>query len=110
MSSALLQQLVILTEISSGALVVVLLLRPVLRCLGGAALVYASWWLLPLALLASLLPHPTIHTPVFSLPMATIVAANSSNTVSTGQSLTSTTLWLLAWGMGAALVTAWMVW
>jgi beta-lactamase regulating signal transducer with metallopeptidase domain len=110
MSSALLQQLVILTEISSVALVVVLLLRPVLRRLGGAALVYTSWWLLPVALLASLLPHPTIHTPVFSLPMATIVTGSTSGTVSTGQSLTSTTLWLLAWGMGAALVTAWMVW
>ena len=110
MSGALLQHLVNLTVTSSVALLVVLLLRPILRRHGGAALVYASWWLLPLALLTSTLPQPAIHTPVFSLPVATIVATSSSTTVSSSQSLTLATLWLLAWGVGAALAAAWMAW
>jgi beta-lactamase regulating signal transducer with metallopeptidase domain len=40
-------------------LLLVLLLRPVLRRLAGAAAVYASWCAAPLILLASLLPHPS---------------------------------------------------
>ena len=110
MSTTLLQQLITMTELSSSVLLLILLLRPVLRRLGGAGLVYASWWLLPLTLLASVLPRPAMHTPVFSVPLAAIVATSSSTAASEGQSLTQATLWLVVWGAGAALAAAWMVW
>jgi TonB family protein len=46
-------------------------LRPVLRRLGGAPLVYRSWWLLPLVLVAPLLPLPRLpladSAPVLAL-------------------------------------------
>lgn len=49
-------------------------LRPLLRRLGGAPLVYRSWWLLPLVLLAPLLPLPGVPldeaTPVHALGSA----------------------------------------
>jgi len=49
-------------------------LRPLLRRLGGAPLVYRSWWLLPLVLLATLLPLPGAPldeaTPVHALGSA----------------------------------------
>lgn len=109
MSATLLQHLINLTEASSVALCAILLLRPVLRRHDGAALVYASWWLLPLTLLASVLPHPAMHTPVFSLPVVTLVAAGST-AASSDQGLTLASLWLLVWGTGAALAAVWMVW
>jgi len=58
------------------ALAVLLLaaLRPLLRRLGGPALVYRSWWLLPLLVLAPLLPGAplalTDSTPVLALGTA----------------------------------------
>ena len=110
MSSTLLQHLVNLTQLSSASLLLVLLLRPILRRHGGASLVYASWWLLPLTLLTSVLPHPDLHAPMFSLPVANIVAASTGTAASTDQNLTLATQWLLAWGAGAALAAAWMVW
>ena len=110
MSATLLQHLVNLTETSGVAVLAILLLRPILRRHGGAALVYASWWLLPLTLLASVLPRPAMHAAVFSVPLTAIVAASNSTAASEGQILTQATLWLLAWGAGATLAAAWMVW
>jgi beta-lactamase regulating signal transducer with metallopeptidase domain len=59
MNHAPLQHLGTWTVISSAALLLILALRPLLRRHGDAALVHASWLLLPLALLASLLPFPS---------------------------------------------------
>ena len=42
------------------AVLLIALARPVLGRLGGAALVYRSWWMLPLVLLAPLLPVPAV--------------------------------------------------
>lgn len=110
MSHALLQHLFRSTELSSAALLLILLLRPALRRHGGATMAYMGWWLLPLTLLASLLPHSALHAPVFNLPVPTIVTAQNSGEIATDQNLTYTTLFLLAWGAGAVLTGAWMVW
>lgn len=42
------------------AVLLIALARPVLGRLGGAALVYRSWWMLPLVLLTPLLPVPAV--------------------------------------------------
>lgn len=58
MNAELLTRLAVLTQITGAALLLVLLLRPLVRRLGGAGLVYASWLLVPLVLLTSILPQP----------------------------------------------------
>ncbi len=110
MNHALLQHLINLTVLSSAALVVTFLLRPVLRRHGGAALVYGGWCLLPLALMASALPAPAVHVPAFSLPATVLASASTSTPTVADAGLSGATLWLLAWGLGAALTALWMVW
>ncbi|MBT2766779.1 TonB family protein [Stenotrophomonas sp. ISL-67] len=86
------------------ALLLLAVMRPLLQRLGGAALVYRSWWLLPLVLLAPLLPAPVLpladSTPVLVLGAALRAPVVPSNA----------TLWpvLLAasWGAGVILVAA----
>ncbi|GAB3062680.1 TonB family protein [Stenotrophomonas tumulicola] len=54
-------QLLLVASIWLGIGVVLLAaIRPLLLALGGAGLVYRSWWLLPLVLLALCLPVPTL--------------------------------------------------
>ena len=103
-----LQTLASMTVLSSAALLITLLLRPILRRYGGPSLAYLSWLLLPLTLLATAMPQPA--TPMINLPMATIVAATTSTTATTLQS-TGFALWtLILWGVGMAATAAWMAW
>ncbi|MDQ1061634.1 TonB family protein [Stenotrophomonas sp. SORGH_AS_0282] len=70
----LLQGVLLASMWVSIAVVLLAALRPLLRRLGGAPLVYRSWWLLPLVLLAPLLPLPGVPlveaTPVHALGAA----------------------------------------
>ncbi|HEL3197287.1 TPA: TonB family protein [Stenotrophomonas maltophilia] len=82
--------------------VVLAVLRPLLVRLGGVALAYRSWWLLPLLLLALMLPLPQValleHVP--TLPLKVVPGAVEGMA---GQSLPWAGLLLLAWMLGAVL-------
>lgn len=82
--------------------VVLAVLRPLLVRLGGVALAYRSWWLLPLLLLALMLPLPQValleHVP--TLPLKVVPGAVEGMA---GQSLPWAGLLLLAWMVGAVL-------
>ncbi|RYE98325.1 MAG: energy transducer TonB, partial [Oxalobacteraceae bacterium] len=62
----------------SAALLVCLLLRRPLRNLLGAAAAYAIWSCVPLALVAALLPGPSLGVVVPRLPALTAMPALSS--------------------------------
>ncbi len=70
----LLQGVLLASMWVSIAVVLLAALRPLLRRLGGAPLVYRSWWLLPLVMLAPRLPLPRVPlveaTPVHALGAA----------------------------------------
>ncbi|AWH22560.1 TonB family protein [Stenotrophomonas sp. ZAC14D2_NAIMI4_6] len=94
-----------LWQASLGLALGVLLLaaaRPVLVALGGAELAYRSWWLLPLLLLALLLPVPALpvlqHVP--TLPFKVV-----PGTLEGPAAQLPLWLWLLAvaWALGAGL-------
>lgn len=59
--TSLLQPLWVASLWGSVAVLLVAAMRPLLRWLGGAGLVYRSWWLLPLSLVAPLLPVPALR-------------------------------------------------
>ncbi|WP_164081348.1 M56 family metallopeptidase [Stenotrophomonas maltophilia] len=82
--------------------VVLAVLRPLLVRLGGVALAYRSWWLLPLLLLALMLPLPQVALleQVPTLPLKVVPGAVEGMA---GQSLPWAGLLLLAWMMGAVL-------
>lgn len=82
-------------------------LRPLLLRLGGAALAYRGWWLLPLVLGALCLPLPTAPL-ADSAPMLAIGAVLSAPVVPAATSLWPSLL-LGAWLMGAVAmaVTGW---
>lgn len=72
--SDVLQELLVTTFWATVALLLIVAVRPLLRRLGGAALVYRSWWLLPLVMLAPALPTPVLPAlgtePVLALGAA----------------------------------------
>ena len=82
--------------------VLLAVMRPLLVRLGGAGLAYRSWWLLPLLLLALMLPLPQValleHVP--TLPLKVVPGAVEGMA---GQSLPWAGLLLLAWMLGAVL-------
>ncbi|BBO52897.1 Methicillin resistance mecR1 protein [Stenotrophomonas maltophilia RA8] len=82
--------------------VVLAVLRPLLVRLGGVALAYRSWWLLPLLGASLLLPLPQValleHMP--TLPLKVVPGAVEGMA---GQSLPWAGLLLLAWTLGAVL-------
>ncbi len=82
--------------------VLLAVMRPLLVRLGGVALAYRSWWLLPMLLLALMLPLPQValleHVP--TLPLKVVPGAVEGMA---GQSLPWAGLLLLAWTLGAVL-------
>lgn len=84
------------------AALVLAALRPLLVRLGGAALAYRSWWLLPLLLAALLLPLPEVallqQVPTLPLTVAPGAAADLG-----GESLPWARLLLLAWALGVGI-------
>lgn len=94
-----------LLQASAWATLAVLLLgavRPLLQRLGGAALVYRSWWLLPLVLIAPLLPSPA---PAFtdSAPLLALGTVLHVAVVPTDAALWPSLL-IALWAAGAAWV------
>lgn len=76
--------------------VLLAVMRPLLVRLGGAGLAYRSWWLLPMLLVALMLPLPQVPTlPLKVLPGAIDGAA--------GQSLPWAGLLLAFWAVGTGL-------
>ncbi|HCT25498.1 MAG TPA: peptidase [Stenotrophomonas sp.] len=77
-------------------------LRPMLVSLGGAGLAYRSWWLLPLLLVALLLPLPQVallqHVP--ALPLKVVPGASDSVD---GQLMPGAWLLLMAWALGMGI-------
>lgn len=98
----LLQGVLLASMWVSIAVVLLAALRPLLRRLGGASLVYRSWWLLPLVMLAPLLPLPRVPlveaTPVHALGAALLAPVLPADAV----------LWpallVALWAAGALLV------
>ncbi|KAF1014589.1 MAG: Regulatory protein BlaR1 [Stenotrophomonas maltophilia] len=80
-------------------------LRPVLLALGGAALAYRSWWLLPLLLVAPQLPMPAPVLEVVTLPALTLGVLPGA-VDATGGAPGWPLLCVLLWALGAAGV-AW---
>lgn len=82
--------------------VLLAVLRPLLVRLGGAGLAYRSWWLLPLLLVALLLPLPQVallqHVP--TLPLN--VVPGTADAVA-APSLPGAWLLLMAWGLGVGI-------
>ena len=86
----------------AGGVILLATVRPLLVRLGGAGLVYRSWWLLPLLLAALLLPLPQVallqHVP--TLPLKVVPEAVEGTPAS---SLQWPLLLLLVWALGASL-------
>ncbi|MBH1624758.1 TonB family protein [Stenotrophomonas maltophilia] len=81
--------------------VLLAVMRPLLVRLGGAGLAYRSWWLLPMLLLALMLPLPQVALlqQVPTLPLKVLPGAVDGLS---GQSLPWAPL-LLAWALGMGL-------
>ncbi|HIE0126177.1 TPA: M56 family metallopeptidase [Stenotrophomonas maltophilia] len=82
--------------------VLLAVLRPLLVRLGGAGLAYRSWWLLPLLLVALLLPLPQVallqHVP--TLPLKVVPGATDDVAA---RSLPGAWLLLMAWVLGVGI-------
>ncbi|WP_303636600.1 M56 family metallopeptidase [Stenotrophomonas tuberculopleuritidis] len=82
--------------------VLLAVLRPLLVRLGGAGLAYRSWWLLPLLLVALLLPLPQFallqHVP--TLPLKVVPGATDGVAA---RSLPGAWLLLMAWALGMGI-------
>ncbi|PPU22577.1 TonB family protein [Xanthomonas arboricola] len=94
------------TLYTTAALLVCLLLRRPLRKLSGAAAAYAIWSCVPLALVAALLPGPSLGITVPGLPALTAMPALSS-VHSEGRAWAT---WLAAAWLGGAVVMAIGLW
>ncbi|NJC38902.1 TonB family protein [Xanthomonas arboricola] len=88
------------------ALLVCLFLRRPLRKLSGATAAYAIWSCVPLALVAAVLPGPSLGVAVPRLPALTALPALSS-VQGQGQAWAS---WLAAAWLGGVVVMAFGVW
>lgn len=80
-------------------------LRPLLLRLGGAALAYRSWILIPLLLLAVVLPLPPLMG-VEGIPLPTLVALPSVAAGVQASSFNAVSVLLLAWSAGGAVTLA----
>lgn len=84
------------------------LVRPWLRRRGGAALLYASWWCVPVVLACALLPRPRMPPNVAQVVVPIQVAVVGVQAVGSAGPNTLATPLLAAWALGAALVAAGM--
>ncbi|MBH9578746.1 M56 family metallopeptidase [Inhella proteolytica] len=98
MSEALLLQQSLLL---SGTVVALLLLRPLLKRLGGAPALYLGWMAVPLVLLSPALPRPAAT----ALPLAYTVQLGgwsaAAATAPAGAAIPTALPWLSLWALGA---------
>ena len=97
----LLQGVLLASMWVSIAVVLLAALRPLLRRLGGAPLVYRSWWLLPLVMLAPLLPLPGV--PLVEATPAHALGAALRARVLPADAVLWPTLLVALWAAGALL-------
>jgi beta-lactamase regulating signal transducer with metallopeptidase domain len=120
MTSEILRWMWVLTFAASVGILAALLARVAIRRLFGAAVAYRTWWFVPAALLAVLLPHarttaarPGIDwTSLYFEPITALDAARTGALANGAGSLFSITLapWLLlAWLGGAALACLYLL-
>lgn len=108
-SNELLQGLIETTLAGSVAALLVLVLRRPMRAAFGAQVAYALWLLLPLALLATLLPAATVA--VERLPAARVPALPTDFAVPAAavpQAIDGATLLLALWLLGALAGAGWL--
>jgi TonB family protein len=94
---------------ASAAVLLVLLLRRLVRRCFGARISYAMWWLVPIMLVAVLLP--TAETPV-AAPVLTFMRATVQPALAMPmQAAPDYGAWLFAvWTVGAVIATWWFAW
>lgn len=107
MSAELLQVLLETALAASVATLLVLALRRPVRRVLGARAAYALWWLVPVALLAVLLPSPRVESTLRIAPLpaaATVLAAAPAPAT---RAPWDATPWIaLAWALGSATAVA----
>jgi len=113
MASEAFRQLLAVTLASSAVIALVMLVRRPVRHAFGAAVAYRLWWLVPIALVAMLLPGaPRASSELVFMqldPVYSLVQRSLSVPLDTGTSI-NWYAWLLgAWGVGAALCLAWFL-
>lgn len=93
---------------SSIAIVLVLLLRKPMRHLAGARVAYALWWLVPLVLLAAMVPARRTFTPM--APAESMLAfINGRDVAAVLPQTASHSSWIIAvWLFGMASMLAWL--
>lgn len=94
------------TIAGSIAITVVLLVRQHLRTHFGAGIAYASWSLVPAALVAVLLPAATVAMPVAVMSQP-ITALPATVAYAPSVALGAATAVVLAWAIGVLLATVW---
>ena len=109
MSRELLALLLEATLASSAAMALVLLLRRPLRHAFGAGVAYAAWALVPLVMLATLLPAAPAPLQTVVVPMAAPTFAAIDGAVAWRADTFAAWPWLLAWAIGAALSASLLV-
>lgn len=108
MSAELYSGLLNLTVVGSLALLGVLAARSWLRRRFGAQLAYAAWLVVPLTVLAVLLPAPL--QPLTVLQLAPAAAAPASGALAFAGPIDWRPWLLLAWGFGAVALAAYFAW
>lgn len=108
MANDLYAWLVEATLVSSACIIAVLILRKALRVVSGAGAAYAAWGVVPVALLATLVPAASVPMVLPTMvAFTTGVATPPSIAVATGFALET---WLLmAWALGLAIAALMLV-
>ena len=108
-SNELLQGLIETNLAGSAAILLVLALRRPLRRAFGAGVAYAAWALVPLAMLAVLLPAASAPMAVAMPALAMLAPVDAVAGVSVGRAMPDPWAWAaLAWALGALACAAWM--
>ncbi len=109
-----LRHLLALTLVSTAVISLVLLIRKPVRRAFGASITYRIWFLVPIPLVAMLLPgapgaSSELVTYVQLDPVYSLVQRSLSVPLDTGSSINGYAWLLGAWGVGAALCLAWLL-
>lgn len=108
-SNELLQALIETNLAGSAAILLVLALRRPLRRAFGACVAYAAWALVPLAMLAVLLPAASAPTSMAMPALAVLAPVDAVAEVSAGRAMPDAWTWVATiWALGVFASLAWM--
>lgn len=97
------------TVAGSAAILLVLLLRRPLRRAFGAGIAHAAWALVPLAMVAVLLPSARVPLPVAMPAITVLVPVDSTMATAASRTFVAPHAWLVAgWACGALACALWM--